>query len=115
MVSSVAISLDNRLVATGLWNDNGVLVWDIKTGQLVQRLRGLDSHKLGVCSVAFSSNGKQLVGGSRDASIKMWELSAAWGQSSPEGTSIRRIQTFEGHTVCYVFFQSRIMLMLIIQ
>jgi general transcriptional corepressor TUP1 len=106
-VSSVAISPDNRLVAAGLdsLRDLGIRVWDTKTGRLVHSFGGPDGHKDNVWSVAFSSNGRELVSGSEDRTIKMWELPVAHGQPSLEGG--RCIQTFEGHTVCLYSFLIR--------
>jgi general transcriptional corepressor TUP1 len=48
--------------------------------------------------VAFSPSGKDLVSGSLDRTIKMWELSAARGMMSGPGTGRGRCtRTFEGH------------------
>lgn len=77
-------------------------VWDASTGYLVERLEGADGHKDSVYSVAFAPNGKDLVSGSLDKTIKMWELSAARGLMSGAGTNRGKcVKTFEGHKVCY--------------
>src|SRR5690349_9782545 len=70
------------------------------TGYLVERLEGPDGHKDSVYSVAFSPSGKELVSGSLDKTIKMWELSSVRGPqggSGPKGG--RCVKTFEGHRV----------------
>jgi len=71
-VTSVAISPDGRYVAAGSL-DQLVRIWEVGSGQLVERLRG---HKDSVYSVAFSPDGKGLVSGSLDKSLKYWDLRA---------------------------------------
>jgi len=48
-----------------------VKVWDSRTGKLVRSFRG---HKSVVTSVAFSPDGWRLVSGSRDHTVKVWDL-----------------------------------------
>ena len=53
-------------------------------------------------SVAFAPNGRDLVSGSLDKTIKMWELSAARGLMPGGGTSRGKcVKTFEGHKVSF--------------
>ena len=68
----VTISPDATLVAAGNL-DAIVRIWDIATGALLERLQG---HKDGIYSVAFISDGKGLVSGSLDKSVKYWDVSA---------------------------------------
>jgi len=70
-VTSVAISPNGQYVAAGSM-DADVSMWDVSTGQLVERLRG---HWGGVCGVAFTPDGKGLVSGSWDKTLKFWDLS----------------------------------------
>ncbi|TIC35312.1 WD40 repeat-like protein [Wallemia mellicola] len=70
-VTSVAISPDGRMVAAGSL-DTKVRVWDVKTGQQLERLTG---HKDSVYSVAFAPDGQSLVSGSLDRTLKIWDLS----------------------------------------
>ncbi len=75
-------------------------VWDSTSGYLVERLEGGEGHKDSVYSVAFSPDGHQLVSGSLDKTIKMWELTPQKGMlpgSGPKGGKC--IRTFEGHKV----------------
>lgn len=72
-VTSVAISPDGRLVAAGSL-DTVVRLWDVATGQLLERLRG---HKDSVYSVAFTPDGRGLVSGSLDKTLKYWELNTS--------------------------------------
>ena len=69
-MTSVAISPDGRLVAAGSL-DTVVRLWDVQTGQLIERLVG---HKDSVYSVAFTPDGKGLVSGSLDQTLKHWDL-----------------------------------------
>ena len=69
-VMSVAISPDGRFVAAGSY-DSVVRIWDVASGELVERLKG---YKNVVCSVAISPDGRGLVSGSRDKSLKFWDL-----------------------------------------
>jgi glucose repression regulatory protein TUP1 len=70
-VTSVAISRDGRLVAAGSL-DMIVRIWDVATGQLIERLVG---HRDSVYSVAFTPDGNGLVSGSLDHSLKRWDVS----------------------------------------
>ena len=70
-VTWVTISPDGALVAAG-YLDTTVCIWDIATGALLERLQG---HKDFVYSVAFTSDGKGLVSGSWDNSLKYWDVS----------------------------------------
>ncbi|KAJ9108607.1 hypothetical protein QFC19_002324 [Naganishia cerealis] len=99
-ITSVALSPDSRLVAAGSL-DTIVRVWDTRTGQQVERLRG---HKDSVYSVAFSPDGNQLVSGSLDKSLRVWDLRqtrvaaerASLHQPSQTGLGVLQ-QTLVGH------------------
>jgi len=66
-----AISRDGRLVAAGSL-DTVVRIWDVQTGQLIERLHG---HRDSVYSVAFTPDGIGLVSGSLDKTLKLWDIS----------------------------------------
>ncbi|KAJ5289111.1 WD40-repeat-containing domain protein [Penicillium angulare] len=67
--SAVAFSPDNELLASGA--DNTVRVWNISTGELFL----LEGHSNEVSSVAFSPNSRFLASGSRDKTVRLWDLS----------------------------------------
>jgi WD40 repeat protein len=71
-VYSVAFSPD----AAGRWvasagEDSTVKVWDSRTATLIRSFRG---HTGLVSSVAFTPDGRRLLSGSRDHTIKIWDL-----------------------------------------
>jgi WD40 repeat protein/serine/threonine protein kinase len=61
---------DGRWVASG-GEDSVVKVWDSHTGVVVRNFRG---HTGVVTSVAFSPDGRLLVSGSRDHTVRVWDL-----------------------------------------
>jgi len=51
--------------------DNSTRIWNVNSGQLMQRLIG---HRAEVVDVAFSEDGKRLATGSRDKSTIIWSV-----------------------------------------
>lgn len=68
-VSSVAISLDGKRVASGS-EDKTLKIWDSITGDELLTLKGL---REGITAVAFSPDGKCIVAGTGIA-VKVWEV-----------------------------------------
>ncbi|PVI02268.1 WD40 repeat-like protein [Periconia macrospinosa] len=90
---SVSISPDCRVVAAGLVN-GVVCVWDIATGSLTARL----THDDTVYGVAFNPSSSHIISGSRDKTVKYWELDPNMQQKSKMGSfGHSDVQVHEGH------------------
>ncbi|TDL22886.1 hypothetical protein BD410DRAFT_788264 [Rickenella mellea] len=111
-VTSVAFSQDGKRIVSGSL-DNTVRVWHLKTGNFIsaplkKRIvsksglgnarwdaetpevisRSFEGHTLGVSSVAISQDGKLIVSGSGDGTIRVWDVETGNVVSGP----------FNGHT-----------------
>jgi WD40 repeat protein/serine/threonine protein kinase len=62
---------DGGLIASG-GEDSRVIIWDSWTGQLLHSFRG---HTGLISSLDFSPDGKRLYSGSRDTTVKVWDMS----------------------------------------
>jgi glucose repression regulatory protein TUP1 len=71
-ITCVSISPDGRLVAAGSL-DTEVRIWDVQTGQLLEKLLG---HRDSVYSVAFTPDSKGLLSSSLDKTLKYWDVRA---------------------------------------
>ncbi|MDB5322907.1 MAG: pknB 19 [Phycisphaerales bacterium] len=70
-IYTVAFSPDDGRWIASAGEDSTVKIWDSVTGELVRSFRG---HEALVSSVAFSIDGHLLYSGSRDHTIKVWDL-----------------------------------------
>jgi eukaryotic-like serine/threonine-protein kinase len=61
---------DGRWIASA-GEDSAVKIWDSHTGRLVRTFRG---HTGLVSSLAFTPDGRRLVSGSRDNTVKVWDM-----------------------------------------
>jgi len=104
-VTSVAISPNGQYVAAGSF-DAVVRIWDVSTGQLVERLRG---HRDSIWSVAFTPDRKGLVSGSSDKTLKFWDLSGMGAVAKCKSDGKRDDKSspctlnFTGHKVHFLF------------
>ena len=75
----MAWSPDFKQLVTGSLDKN-IKVWDATSGALVKECKGFDEktspkgHRDGVFTVAFTPDGKQIVSGSSDRTIKVWNV-----------------------------------------
>lgn len=74
-IESIAISPDGRTVVGSLFGDEkkgyAVRVWDVASGRMTRQIVG---HVAKVTDVHFLKDGKRIVTGSEDGTVRMWEL-----------------------------------------
>ncbi len=77
IVYSVAFSPNSTTLAAGVGNSRGgVLLWNVKTRKKVASF-GVGSYSaqiFDIYSIAFSPDGSVLASGSRDGSVKVWDI-----------------------------------------
>ena len=103
---SVVFRPDGRYIAAGdsrcsLW------IWDSRTHQIVANWKG---HNGWVWCVEFVPDGKGLMSGSRDGTVKYWDVSSLVIHEAISrrevvvlGASFPLIRCFSGHTVRFLF------------
>lgn len=69
-VLCVDVSDDGNIVASG-GMDGLVRVWDVRSGKLVESMRG---HRGSVNGVAFRTGTRQLFSASKDRTVKIWDM-----------------------------------------
>jgi WD40 repeat protein len=70
-VTSVAFSLDGRLIVSGGW-DKTVRLWNTETLQPIGA--PLKGHMDSVISVIFSPDGRYIVSGGKDGTLRLWDV-----------------------------------------
>src|SRR5882672_12641408 len=83
----LAASPDGKLLATA-GPDNGIVLWDLATGIKTQTLSG---HTGPVLSLAFSTEGGQLLSGSADKNLRLWTLAGGASVSVDVGQEIHAV------------------------
>ena len=79
-VHCVAISPDNKYIASGSW-DKSIIIWDANTGLPLNKLLG---HNGNILTVAFSFDGSKIVSASSE-SIKIWNSKTGFLMRTIEG------------------------------
>jgi WD40 repeat protein len=67
---SVTISPDDNTLAVG-YAPYDIILWDARTGARQKLLKG---HSNWVVSLAFSTDGKRLISGAGDSTVRVWEV-----------------------------------------
>ncbi len=81
-ITCLAMSPDNKIIVGGSWQKS--LVWHLQTGEI---FRSFPGHSHWVLAVSISPDGKTLVSGSADKTIKVWSLETG-----------KLIHTLNGHS-----------------
>jgi serine/threonine protein kinase/WD40 repeat protein len=86
LVSAIAFSPDGGLVATGpQWLESAITIWSVQTHQPVAKLNG---HLGWIGCLRFLPDGKTLISGSGDQTLRLWDvpsgrvLRTLWGHLS---------------------------------
>jgi WD40 repeat protein len=91
-ITDVAISPENIIASAS--KDKTIKIWDF-SGNLLRELVG---HKKEVMGVDFSHNGKQLVSGSADGTVRVWDVAS--------GKSLLTINAHDGWVRTVAFNQN---------
>jgi WD40 repeat protein len=95
-ISALAYSPDGKLLASAGWHDPAIRLWDVASGREVQQCSGADG---GAHLLAFSRDGKVLIGGGNFRPIRLWDVATgkelrrltvepAGAALSPDGTML---------------------------
>ena len=100
LLLSVVFSPDGRYIAAGD-TEKSLWIWDSRTHKLVANWKG---HGHAVWCVEFTPDSKGLMSGSRDRTVKYWDVSSFRTREAVSGTlvaghSFPLIWSFSGHTV----------------
>ncbi len=89
-VTGVALSVDNKTLASG--DETGaIILWDVATGQqLSQQLSQLAGHTGGITGLDFSADGKQLASSSLDGTARLWDISTSLNAGVASGAELER-------------------------
>ena len=98
-VYSVAFSHDGRHIASGS-NDKTIFICDTVDGLLVGR--PFRDHEYAVWSIAYSVNGKYMASSSFNT-LRIWDLEATRGKSSPFAAACRCIVGHSSAITCIAF------------
>jgi hypothetical protein len=75
-VSSLAFSADSRKLASADWTGGTVNLWEVETGQRIQKFAG---HQGRGFNIAFAADGSILITGNEDTTALVWDLTGKLG------------------------------------
>ena len=78
--SSLAIDPSGEVVCAGSLDVESIFIWNVQTGQLLDRLAG---HEGPISSISFSPDGSVLVSGSWDNTVRIWSIFSRTQTSEP--------------------------------
>ncbi|KAF2140365.1 uncharacterized protein K452DRAFT_359986 [Aplosporella prunicola CBS 121167] len=78
--SSIAVDPSGEVICAGSRDDPDIHIWSVQTGQLLDTLSG---HEAPVSSLAFAPNGGNIVSGSWDHTVRIWDIFARTQTSEP--------------------------------
>ena len=74
-ISSIALSPDGRRLATIKDDDKTVQIWEIASGEVsVELTGGVAGHIDVITSVGWSPDGERIISGSKDKSVRIWDV-----------------------------------------
>ncbi|KAK6516326.1 hypothetical protein TWF506_006235 [Arthrobotrys conoides] len=94
----LALSIDQEMVATT--NDHNIVIYDAKTGAILSELVGGQAFYRIECG-AFSPDGKTLITGSSDSTVRVWEVKAI--RTMEQGP----VDHHEGAVICTTISQDQ--------
>jgi len=86
VVNSVVYSPDETMALSGGRNDQVAILWDLKSGKAIKRFSG---HEGRIRRVAFLPDGKQILTGAEDGTIRLWDVNCATPSAQECNTPVR--------------------------
>jgi WD40 repeat protein len=70
-ITDIVFSPDSEIIATASFRDTGIQLWRASDGYPISRLLG---HTMSVNALAFSPDGKNIISGGHDGTIRVWGI-----------------------------------------